>query len=102
MFDNTNMYIDIASQTLTLPLRASTPHELGELYRAERKALGKTLEQVAQAVGCRRQTIADIEAGKNVGLLTVFMALGVLGRCLEIKSTRYELDSMPDLMGDDA
>jgi DNA-binding XRE family transcriptional regulator len=102
MFDNTNMFSDSSLQTSPSLLRATTPHELGEHFRAERKALGKTLEEVAQAVGCRRQTIADIEAGKNVGLLTVFMALGALGKCLEIKSTRYELGSTPDLMGDDA
>lgn len=82
--------------------RASTPREFGAIYRVERKALGKTLEDIAKLVGCRRQTIADIEAGRNVGVLTVFMALAALGKCVEIKSTRYELGSMPDLMGNSA
>ena len=105
MFDNENMASALqTNQPHPSPalLRASTPLEFGVLYRAQRKALGKTLEDVAQLVGCRRQTIADIEPGKNVGLLTVFMALGALGKCVEIKSTRYELDSMPDLMGNTA
>lgn len=102
MFDNTNMPTGSSPTESQRLLRASTPLELGELFRAERKALGKTLEDVAQQTGCRRQTIADIEAGKNVGLLTVFMALGALGKCVEIKSTRYEFGSMPDFMRDDA
>ena len=101
MFDNTNMYSATPFEVPPSLLRASTPLEFGERFRAERKALGKTLEDVAVAVGCRRQTIADIEVGKNVGLMTVFMALGAIGKCVEIKSTRFELDTMPNLMGDD-
>lgn len=82
--------------------RASSPREFGTLYRTERKAQGKTLQDIAKVAACRRQTIADIEEGKNVGLLTVFMALAALGKCVEIKSTRYEFGDIPDLMGDGA
>lgn len=104
MFDNSNMNVDFESNLDAAKqnqwLRASTPLEFGERFRAERKALGKTLEDLATAVGCRRQTIADIEAGKNVGLMTVFMALGALGKCIEIKSTRYEFGDMLNWMDD--
>jgi transcriptional regulator with XRE-family HTH domain len=81
--------------------RASSPSEFGVIYRAERKAQGKTLQEIAELAGCRRQTIADIEAGKSVGMFTVFMALNALGKCVEVKSTRYEFGSIPDLMGND-
>ncbi len=102
MFDNKNMIKPLSiNESAPLP-RASTPYEFGALYRLERKALGKTLDDVALAVGCRRQTIAQMEAGKNVGMMTVFMALAALGKCVEIKSTRYEFGSIPDLMGEDA
>jgi DNA-binding XRE family transcriptional regulator len=102
MFDNANMNESQTSHQPLALLRASTPQELGALYRLERKALGKTIADIAAIVGCRRQTIADIEAGKNVGMLTVFMALGALGKCVEIKSTRYEFGSIPNLMEVDA
>lgn len=100
MFDNKNMIKSPNTNESALFPRASTPHEFGALYRLERKALGRTLQDIALAVGCRRQTIADMEAGGNVGVLTVFMALAAIGKCVEIKSTRYELGSIPDLMGE--
>ena len=100
-FDNKNMSTQLHYPAISAQRRASSPLEFGAIYRAERKALGKTLADIAKAVGCRRQTIADIEAGKNVGMLTVFMALAALGKCVEMKSTRYEFGSIPDLMEND-
>jgi transcriptional regulator with XRE-family HTH domain len=101
MFDNKNMPNHLNSSNSQTHSRANSPREFGVIYRAERKAQGKTLQEIAELVGCRRQTIADIEAGKSVGMLTVFMALAALGKCVEVKSTRYEFGSIPDLMEND-
>lgn len=74
--------------------KASTPKEFGELFRAEREALGMTQQDVARAVGCRRQTIGDLEDGKNVGLMTVFMALSAIRKSISIKSSSLELEDI--------
>ena len=55
---------------------------------------------MATRVGCRRQTIADLEAGKNVGLYTVFAALAALDKGLTIVDSRIELDRLKDLLDD--
>ena len=89
MFDNANM----ASQNSILN-KASTPKEFGDMFRAEREALGMTQQDVARAVGCRRQTIGDLEDGKNVGLMTVFMALSAIRKSLAIKSSNLELEDV--------
>lgn len=73
---------------------ARTPREFGEMFRAEREALGMTQQQVADSVKCRRQTIGDLEDGKNVGLMTVFMALSTIGKTLAIKSNTVELEDI--------
>lgn len=75
--------------------------ELGAAVRAERLALRKTLQWVADRVGCRRQTIADLEAGKNVGIYTVFAALAALDKGLRIVDSRIELDRLKELLDDD-
>ena len=89
MYDNTNM-----SRLNMPPLNARTPNEFGAMFRAEREALGMTQQQVASLVQCRRQTIGDLEDGKNVGLVTVFMALSVIGKTLAIKSNLIELEDI--------
>ncbi len=66
----------------------------GRAYRAERRALGKTQQEVADLAECRRQTIADLEAGRNVSLHTIFAALGALGKGLTINDARPDLDQL--------
>jgi HTH-type transcriptional regulator / antitoxin HipB len=75
--------------------------ELGGALRAERVALGRTLQWVADRVGCRRQTIADLEAGKNVGVYIAFAALAALDKGLSIVDSRMELDHLKDLLDED-
>jgi transcriptional regulator with XRE-family HTH domain len=75
--------------------------DLGAAFRAERLALRRTLQWVADHVGCRRQTIADLEAGKNVGLYTVFAALAALDKGLAIVDSRKELDRLKALLDED-
>lgn len=73
-------------------LASLNPLMFGRAYRAERRALGKTQQEVADLARCRRQTIADLEAGRNVSLHTIFGALGALGKGLSINDARPELE----------
>jgi HTH-type transcriptional regulator/antitoxin HipB len=81
---------------------AFSPRELGLLIRAERKARGRSQQWVAQRVGCRRQTIADLEAGRNVALNVLMGALAALGKGLAIVDARVELEQLKDIFRDDA
>jgi DNA-binding XRE family transcriptional regulator len=96
MFDNANM-----PNVPHAPSKASTPKEFGEMFRAEREALGMTQQAVARAVQCRRQTIGDLEDGKNVGLMTVFLALSAISKSLVIKSNRLELEDIAGFLKED-
>jgi HTH-type transcriptional regulator / antitoxin HipB len=74
---------------------------LGSLVRAERKARGRSQAWVAERVGCRRQTIADLEAGRNVALNILMGALAALGKGLAIVDTRVELEHLKEIFSDD-
>ncbi len=76
--------------------------ELGALVRAERKALGRTQEWVAERVGCRRQTIADLEAGRNVAVNVLMGALTALGKGLSVVDARVDLERLEEIFRDDA
>jgi transcriptional regulator with XRE-family HTH domain len=84
-----------------LPTKAFNTADFGALFRRERRALGKTLAEVAEIAGVRRQTISDMEHGKSVSTLTALAALSAIGKAIEIVDARYEMDRMPDFMGDD-
>ena len=81
---------------------AYSARELGALVRAERKARGRSQEWVAERVGCRRQTIADLEAGRNVALNILMGALAALGKGMAIVDARVELERLEEIFGDDA
>ena len=54
--------------------------QIGTLLREKRKSMGLTQDELAQKMGVRRQTLADLELGKNVGshlLINVMTSLGV-------------------------
>lgn len=91
------------SNMATHPLhtKAYDSASFGALYRRERQALGKTQEDVARELKCRRQTIADLERGGNVGVQTMFAALAALGKAVELVDSRYELGRLPNFMGDE-
>ena len=80
------------------PRRAQDSATFGEMIRDERKALGKTQDDLATAVGTRRQTIADLESGKNVGSHIVFATLGALGKMVSITDARPDAESMELLL----
>ena len=50
---------------------ALNTQDLGIWVRSERKAQGRSQAWIAAQVGCRRQTIVDLEAGRNVDHLIV-------------------------------
>jgi transcriptional regulator with XRE-family HTH domain len=81
---------------------AYTAKELGSLVRAERKARGRTQEWVAERVGCRRQTIADLETGRNVALNILMGTLTALGKGLAIVDARVDVERLREIFSDDA
>lgn len=78
-----------------------TPKDLGFQIRAERKARGYTQSWVAKRVGCRRQTIADLEAGRNVELHILMRTLATLGKGLSIIDARVDLERLADIFRDE-
>ena len=81
---------------------AYTAKELGSLVRAERKARGRTQEWVAERVGCRRQTIADLERGRNVALNILMGTLTALGKGLAIVDARVDVERLREIFSGDA
>lgn len=82
-------------------LTASSLAEFGELFRRERKALGMTQSDVAKKANCRRQTIADIEAGKSVTTLTFFNAILAIQKQIQLVSLGIDLENVRALLGPD-
>jgi len=80
---------------------ASSLAEFGELFRRERKALGMTQSDVAKKANCRRQTIADIEAGKSVTTLTFFNAILSIQKQVQLCSLGLDLENVKDFIGQD-
>ena len=75
--------------------------DLGKAFRANRRTLQQTQATIAKRVGCRRQTIADIEAGKNVEIYTLIAALSAMGKGLEIVDARVDYDQIAEIFNDD-
>jgi transcriptional regulator with XRE-family HTH domain len=80
---------------------ALTPKDLGARIRAERKARGRSQSWVAERVGCRRQTIADLEAGRNVALNILMGTLAALGKGLAVIDARVDLERLAEIFRDD-
>lgn len=68
---------------------AITVSGFGKRIRKTRKSLGKSQSWLAERAGCRRQTIVDLENGRNTTLATVFTVLRAMGKRLAI------VDEMP-------
>jgi DNA-binding XRE family transcriptional regulator len=81
--------------------RLLDPAALGEALRAERRARGRTQAWVAERVGCRRQTIADLEAGRNVETRILVGAVAALGKALAIVDARVDLERIEEIFRDD-
>jgi len=81
---------------------ALTAKDLGERVRAEREARGRSQSWVAERVGVRRQTIADLEAGRNVALNVLLGTVAALGKGLAIVDARADLEHLEQIFGDEA
>ena len=79
-------------------LRAQDAATFGRLLRQERKALGRTQSDVAALVGATRQTIADLEDGKNVGIHVAFAALAALGKMVTVTDARPDMEHIRQMM----
>lgn len=90
--------------TQTLPAGLQTCAslaEFGAVFRRERKALGMTQSDVAEKAHCRRQTIADIEAGKSVTTLTFFNAILAIQKQVQLCSLGLDLENIRAYLGPD-
>jgi transcriptional regulator with XRE-family HTH domain len=78
--------------------------QIGGVLREKRKAMGLTQDELAQRVGVRRQTLADLELGKNVGshlLINVMNYLGVSIDSLITASNQQVVGQLPVLVKED-
>jgi len=72
--------------------------QIGTLLREKRKSMGLTQDELAQKMGVRRQTLADLELGKNVGshlLINVMTSLGVSIDSLMLADNQQVVDQFP-------
>ena len=79
---------------MAVTLTSVLPAQFGNAFRAERKALALTQDELAQKVGLARQTISQIEKGENVGLHTLLRALSGLKKGLRIETARINYDDI--------
>jgi DNA-binding XRE family transcriptional regulator len=80
---------------------ALTSHDLGASMRSERKAQGRSQAWIAVQVGCRRQTIVDLEAGRNVELNVLFGTLAALGKGIAIVDVRIDVERLNEVFRDE-
>jgi len=84
MFDIFDMNIE-----QNTPQWAQDSQNFGRMLRRERRALGKTQQEVAATIGTRRQTIAELERGGNVGSFTLFAVLAALGKGVTLRDAGH-------------
>ena len=80
---------------------ALNAQDLGIWVRSERKAQGRSQAWIADQVGCRRQTIVDLEAGRNVELNVLLGALAALGKGLAIVDARIDVERLNEVFRDE-
>lgn len=84
------------------PFPLFTPQDWGKAIRKERRARGWTQAEFARICGRRRQTIIDLEKGRNVSLYTFRIALISLGKGIRIESIgRVELERLAEIFAED-
>ncbi|MBY4899236.1 helix-turn-helix domain-containing protein [Cupriavidus sp. AU9028] len=80
---------------------AFSPRDLGKLFRQTRKALGRSQAEVAGALNVRRQTIAELERGANVGMHVLLNGLAYLGKGVAIVDTRPTAEEFRAMIEDE-
>ncbi|MEY2341471.1 helix-turn-helix transcriptional regulator [Acidithiobacillus sp. IBUN Pt1247-S3] len=84
------------------PFPLFTTQDWGEAIRKERRARGWSQAEFARMCGRRRQTIIDLEKGRNVSLYTFRIALITLGKGIRIETIgRVELERLAEILRDD-
>ena len=73
---------------------SSQAQSIGQALRQQRKLMGYTQDQVAQSLNVRRQTIADLENGKNVGSHLLLGTLSYLGLNFQASPTKLYQESI--------
>jgi DNA-binding XRE family transcriptional regulator len=80
---------------------ALNTQDIGTWIRSERKAQSRSQAWIATQVGCRRQTIIDLEAGRNVELNILFGALAALGKGLAVVDARIDVERLNEVFRDE-
>lgn len=65
---------------------ALTPQAIGEAIRLRRKALGNTLDDLAEASGISKRTLIKLEQGQDVRFSTLTTVLSWLGLSLDFST----------------
>lgn len=94
-------YQHIMSVKANIMNTALNAQDLANWLRSERKAQGRSQAWIAARVGCRRQTIVDLEAGRNVELSALFGALAALGKGLAIVDARIDVERLNEIFRDE-
>ncbi len=81
-------------------LPATCLREIGKMFRAERKALGKTQADIARDSGLRRETIIRIEAGENIDMITFLKATSAIRKGLRLVDSRPDYHTIKELFRD--
>lgn len=61
-----------------------SPSDLGEALRARRRAFGLSQQELANAAGISRKTVAEIEASGSGRIATLFRLMQMLGASLAV------------------
>lgn len=80
---------------------ATDLRQLGDALKQERVARGFTQAELARKIEADRKTIVDLEAGRNVGLVTFMAALAALGKGVVIASAEIDLENVRELFPDE-
>lgn len=75
--------------------------ELGDAIQRERLARGFTQAALAEKIGAQRKTIVDLEAGRNVGLVTFMAAIAALGKGVAVASAEIDLENLREVFPDE-
>jgi transcriptional regulator with XRE-family HTH domain len=74
--------------------------QAGLAIKAERKSLGFSQIDLAKKAMVSRQTIINVENGADVNLSTLIKLLLVMGKRLEIKDSRPDVDDIQRLFNE--
>jgi HTH-type transcriptional regulator / antitoxin HipB len=82
-------------------IRAYTTADLGRSIRTERKALGLTQESLARKAQISRQTLIELEQGKNTSAYVLMGVLAAIGKALVVTDARPTVEQLQAILADD-